>query len=474
MYDVTFADKELEIKLQEINSLEMMLREATINEQALTIRIGESKKRMESLPDIVQASQTVQARRGKEIQLMQRELDITLQRYTKENPKVKEMMLKLEQLKKIDAEQGDEPILPDTQTYSANMIKQAVETELANMESERLALLCKIENYNNQIEMAKLELAKLTSMQEGYLDAKHNLNVARELFKMIDQRIVEARMAMDATAYDIDFLERAEPALQPESTGRKILAVLSTFGMAFIGVAFVLAYAIFSPGVKVPGDLDSMDAVEFIGVLPRKKNSTLTTYFSTLQIVVNRIDSRLSEVGPTMVTFASVKSGEGKTTIMDDITDMKSVTGKKILILKRVLEPDVNRSIQVPTNSIINFQDFREENMNVPEPVKINDKTSRLYYIVGNNISKLNILPEVVVNFKNKYSEFDYIFIELFSPKRNYQVSGCIMQSAHYNILVTKYGANTVSAIDKITKLAVSSSTNKVGTVINFGDLNLS
>ena len=86
---------------------------------------------------------------------------------------------------------------------------------------------------------------------------------------------------------------------------------------------------------RVPSDIDSMPAVEFIGVLPRKKNSTLATYFSTLQVVVNRIDDHFNDDKPTLITFSSLKRKEGKSTIIDDITDMKSTTGKKILILKR-------------------------------------------------------------------------------------------------------------------------------------------
>ncbi|OXU16046.1 GumC family protein [Sedimentisphaera salicampi] len=465
-------DQELEMKMGQLSEAEVAYQEALMQKEELESRIEDMKKRIDDLPEKIQVSETVTRESGKEIELLERELERSLQRYTENNPKIKEMKLKLKQLKKYKQENAQEKEVPDSRTFSLNSVRQDLESQLTSMKNEYVVLDETISKRKKRIEEIRSELKGISNIQEEYMNAKHKVDVSRELLDVIDRRISEVRIAKDSSSHDIGILERAVAPVFPEPTGRKILAIVSTFGTAFFGVVFVLVYAIFSPGVKVPGDLDSMTAVEFIGTLPKKKNSTLTTYFSTLQVVVNKID-QLTSSGTIMVSFSSVKNKEGKSTIMDDITDMKSVTGKRFLILKRVVEEDAKRIIQVPKESIINFQDFREENMDLPEPVRINERVSRLYYIIDSNVSKMNILPEMVENFKNSFSEYDYIFVELFSPKKNYQVSSCIMHSSNYNILVTKYGSNTVSALDKVTKLASAGTDKKVGTVINFGDLSL-
>ncbi|ARN55855.1 GumC family protein [Sedimentisphaera salicampi] len=465
-------DQELEMKMGQLSDAEVAYQEALMKKEELNSKIEDMKKRIADLPEKIQVSETITRESGKEIEMLERELERSLQRYTENNPKIKEMKLKLKQLKKYKQENAQEKEVPDSRTFSLNTIRQDLESQLTSMKNEYVVLDETISKRKKRIEEIRSELKGISNIQEEYMNAKHKVDVSRELLDVIDRRISEVRIAKDSSSHDIGILERAVAPVFPEPTGRKILAIVSTFGTAFFGVVFVLVYAIFSPGVKVPGDLDSMTAVEFIGTLPKKKNSTLTTYFSTLQVVVNKID-QLTSSGTIMVSFSSVKNKEGKSTIMDDITDMKSVTGKRFLILKRVVEEDAKRIIQVPKESIINFQDFREENMDLPEPVRINERVSRLYYIIDSNVSKMNILPEMVENFKNSFSEYDYIFVELFSPKKNYQVSSCIMHSSNYNILVTKYGSNTVSALDKVTKLASAGTDKKVGTVINFGDLSL-
>ena len=119
-------------------------------------------------------------------------------------------------------------------------------------------------------------------------------------------------------------------------------------------------------------------------------------------------------------------------------------------------ESEYNRNIQIPESSIVNLGSIiGDEVSERPKPVELSGNISRLYYIVDRNISKMNITPETVNNLLNNYNDYDYIFIELFPPKRNLQVSSCFMRMADYNILITCYGKNNFAVIDKITRSAV-------------------
>ncbi len=468
------ADEELKLKLLRLSEIQIKLEEAKLSKLEYQSKSDDLKIRIAALPDTVKISETMTSQREKEKLSLVRNLELMKQRYTDSHPEIIDIKTKIKQL---DAELRSGSVtsvnLPDSETFANNPLKASLIIEQNRMDNELNSVDEQIVAYYKIIENMRIELRGLSSVQEAYFNLKQKVDSSRELLNTIDKRISEARIARDASTHDIAILERAEPPLSPESSGRKLMAIISMFGMAFICLIFVMAYAIFSPAVKVPSDLDSMSAVEFIGVLPKKKNSTLTTYYSTLQVVVNRLDDHLNKNGPTLVTVSSLKGKEGKSTIIDDITDMKATSGKKTLILKRIREAEYNRSVQVPTNSIVDLASIRDDVIERPKPVELGTNISRLYYIVDRNISKINISPETVTNFVNNYNEYDYIFIELFSPKRNFQVASSIIRMADYNILVTRYGKDSFTVVDKITRSAVHGTKRKIGTVINCGDLSL-
>jgi len=473
-FGLFMADEELKLKLSRLSEIQLKLEEAKLSKLEYQSKVADLKTRIAALPDKVKISETMTSQREKEKLSLERDLELKQKQYTELHPDIINLKTKIKQLE-AELSTGSETAvnLPDSETFANNPLKDSLILAENNIESNLNSVDEQIAAYGKIIETIQRELRELSSVQEAYFNLKQKVDSSRDLLNTIDKRISEARIARDASTHDIAILERAEPPLAPESTGRKLMSIISMFGIAFICLVFVMAYAIFSPGVKVPSDLDSMSAVEFIGVLPKKKNSTLTTYFSTLQVVVNRLDDHLNKNGPTLVTVSSLKAKEGKSTIIDDITDMKAASGKKALILKRIRESEYNRSVQVPGNSIVDLSSIRNDASERPKPVELSANISRLYYIVDRNISKINISPETVTNFVNNYNEYDYIFIELFSPKRNFQVASCIIRMADYNIMVTRYGKNSFSVVDKITKSAVHGTKRKIGTVINCGDLSL-
>ena len=469
------ADEELKLKLKQLSDTELKLEDVRLKKRELISKVEDIKTRIEGMPDTVKISETMTSQREKELLFLEREMELMKQRYTDSHPEMIELRLKIQQVRSELASDSltDVRNLPDSETFAQNAIKQSMIIELNRMENELHAFDDQIAAYDEIMLNIREELRSLSSVQETYFNLRQKVESSRQLLDMVDNRISEARIARDANTHDLAILERAVPPVFPESTGRRLMGIVSTFGMAFICLLFVMSYAIFSPGVKVPSDLDSMPAVDIIGVLPRKKNSTLGTYFSTLQVVVNKIDQHVTKGKPTLISVSSLKHKEGKSTLIDDITDMKSSTGKKMLIIKRIRESEYNRNIQVPANAVVNLASIRDDVIERPKPVEISGNISRLYYIVDRNISKLNISAETIDNLIANYNEYDYIFFELFSPKRNLQVSSCIMRAADYNILITLYGKNGFSNIDKITRSAMEGSKRKVGTVINCGDLSL-
>ncbi len=473
-YGLFMADEELKLKLTRLSEIQIKLEEAKLAKLEYQSKASDLKRRIAELPDTIKISETMTSQREKEKLSLERELELKKQQYTELHPVIINLKTKIKQLdEELSSGSLTSVNLPDSETFANNPLKASLILEENRMDNELSSVDEQIAAYGKIVETIRQELRDLSSVQEAYFNLVQKVDSSRELLNTIDKRISEARIARDASTHDIAILERAETPLAPESTGRRLMSIISMFGIAFICLLFVMAYAIFSPAVKVPSDLDSMSAVEFIGVLPKKKNSTLTTYFSTLQVVVNRIDDHLNKGRPTLVTFTSLKAKEGKSTIIDDVVDMKATSGKKSLILKRVLENEYNRSVQVPINSIVDLSSIRDDVMERPKPVELSANVSRLYYIVDRNISKINISPETITNLVNNYNDYDYIFVELFSPKQNFQVASCVMRMADYNILITSYGRNSFSVVDKITRSAVHGTKRKIGTVINCGDLSL-
>ena len=216
------ADEELKLKLKQLSETDLKHEEAGLKKKELASKVNDLKERIGKLPDTVKISETMTSQREKELQFLQRELELMLQKYTESHPEVLELKMKIEQLES-ELRDGSESnkTLPDSETFAQNSLKQSLILELNRMENELNALDEQMEAYQEMMGNIQNELHDLSSVQETYFNLKQKVDSARELLDTVDKRISDARIARDANTHDIAILERAVPPVSPEASGPK-------------------------------------------------------------------------------------------------------------------------------------------------------------------------------------------------------------------------------------------------------------
>lgn len=443
---VSYED-ELGLKLQKLSQMELELEQTLMEEKETLTKIEDLKSRISKLPDQVKLTETYRQLEESLRRDLQRKLEELQQKYTDENPKVVEVKSQLEALDKNSATSNKKTV--DEETYGENFIKRSLLINMTTLENELVAIREKIIGYHESIARYKLNLDDMTQKQKEYFDTKRKVDLKRELLKIVETRIQESKMARDANVGDLEIVEKAQTPKTPEPTRRKIMAGLVLLGVFGLGMGYTALRAVLDWTVKTPADVKSIKGLNHLGVLPDKNRVNETDYYSHLQRILYQLDEQAGDRKPVVVTFAGLNGREGKTTLIQEIMDIKTRVGKKVLIIERVFDTqDFPKGSVINDYLFLNVKDF-------PVPVKLSTTCFKLYLVAGSDFYREYLSGDRFQDFMNQLSDFDYILLELFNYPVNMQVYNCIVGASSINLMMMRY-RNT-------SKIALNNTLNEIG-----------
>jgi len=335
---------------------------------------------------------------------------------------------------------------------------------LTTFENELLAIGEKIEGYKNSINKFCSELGAMTAKQKDYSNAQNKVELARELLKIIEDRIIKAKLAKEANVGDLEILEYASVPKTPQPTRKKLIAVAAFCGTGFLGTMLVVASALLNTTIKTKVDLKGIEGVDFLGVLPDKKKVNIQSFFSDLQVIVNKIDNNDTQLKPYLMAFLSLDPTDGKSTLINEIAGLKSKNGKSVLVIEK------NPSPEIVEQSIINKSLFGLQGDNTIVPIKSGDNLDKLYWKANSDICQMNLTKEQIRMFLLNLGGYDYILMEMFEIGMNVQIASNIISVADNSVIVSKFKKTSRSELQKIMSNILDTNNSQVGVVINFFD----
>jgi carbamate kinase len=153
---------------------------------------------------------------------------------------------------------------------------------------------------------------------------------------------------------------------------------------------------------------------------------------------------------------------------MNEIAWMKTRSGKRALLVERILVIENASNVdEIPPESVINDWLFGGSGTIPVTQRQAADGLYKLYFMVDEDLCQRNLTREMAAQFIEQFSDYDYIFIELFNLDRNIQVLSHLMAVATYNLVVVRYKKTLFSALNRVTAEIAEATDIRMGAVLN-------
>ena len=285
---------------------------------------------------------------------------------------------------------------------------------------------------------------KIGITESEYLELLHSLTLAK-----LKQQNVELSSSLKIV--DQPFLP-----IEPKASKRKIFVIIAGL-VGFIIILFLLILVeYFDSTIKTAERLENLIKIKLAGIYPllfadKKSNSIDLKYVTNrsiemisqnLKLKINNVDTILTK--PNLVVFFSTRKKEGKSIIIDEITNKFREFGDKVLCLK-----------------------YFHVNNNNDKTQNHSDHNDNYTYNVDSNFFEIKNITELLdKNYIPKHDDIKYIFIEL-PPILNISYPSDIIHEANLSILICRANRSWSKADTNVLNVFKEVSKNKILSILN-------
>jgi len=297
--------QEVEVKLQE---LEGELHAVTEEELRLREDIGRE-------PDmIVQSSYYVNPLQ-KNLAEMEWTLSQARGRYTDDNPKVKDLVMRIDKIKAL-IEGGTDDASP-SETFASNPIKQELAITRYEAKTQELRLNTQVARMTDVLADLSERITTLTQQRKTHQALTLKLEAAQGLQNDLSQRVDSLNVLMLGKVGDFELLERASVPTQSEGTGRTLLVLAITVLGGGMALVVALLRELFSGQIHTLKDLALCTDIELMAEFANTATPLLdlSNPVSEQASMFRRFTNDLQRAtSQQQLAFVSVDGDQGATT----------------------------------------------------------------------------------------------------------------------------------------------------------------
>ena len=392
------------------------------------------------------------------------ELRVLQERFTDHNPKVKALLSEIATLqKKLDEDKGKERPASKT-TYGKNRRVTDLEKDIFSAEIKVKAIDASLKKYTQDRPLIKAKLASLNKTAAEYKEIKRKIDLAHKMLEKLDMGVTEMKLALDSSVSDLRVFEKAEPPIYPMVDKRKKVVIFGfILGVILAGI-LAIALEIIDLTIKSKFDIEKVLCIKPLGTLPKINEVRLKKFYSSIQAIFSKIFKNETETKNKnlLITFGDVEGGTGKTFFIKKCIDVFAPMDKKILYISSCNELASGLVKYKINDFIYNGQKFDEE--------LANENNDHLYFLLDNYSYIVPLNAEQIVQFISNFNEYDFIFWELFSFKKNEPLFATICSVAHSTIIMTKFKKTKKIAAVNCIKHLKESNVKNIGGIVNSVD----
>lgn len=428
---------------------------------SLKIEIEEYRKQIKKLDPEIKLSYEVTTLDDTELVLKKNQLAVLKHRYTPENPKVKKLASEIEEMEKKMKEEKEKERPASKTTYGKNWHVMRLEEKIFNARTELKGLEGALKQYEAEEPAIEAKLAELDKTAAEYNEIKRRADLEYALLRKIDLGVTEMSLALSSNVSDLRIFEKAEPPVYPMESKRKKWVIFGFIvGVILAGITAV-ALEVTDLTVKSKFDVENVLNINALGSLPKINEVRLKKFYSAIQAIFSRIfkndiDSHKKNI---LVTFGDVDGETGKTFFIKKCIDVFGPMEKKILYISSCNELASGLVKYKINDYIYNGQKMDEE--------LADENNDHLYFLLDNYSYIVPVKAAQVQAFINGFSDYDFIFWELFDFKKNEPLFATICSVAHYTVIMTKFKKTKKMAAVKCIKHLKEHNVRNIGGIVN-------
>jgi capsular polysaccharide biosynthesis protein len=462
-HGVTSEHIEKSLDIMELDEVEDEIALAEQKKNALEIAIKECKEKINKLEPEVKLSYEVTTVDDTALVLKKNELETLRQRYTDINPKVKKVIAEIKVLeKKMKMEKAQKAKRPARKiTYGKNWQLTRIEEQIFQAETELKSTEFKLQKHQLKKDKIEKRMLMLKKSAEEYNELNRKISLQQELLKKIDKGVTEMSLALSSNVSDLRIFEKAEPPVYPTvDKRRKILVFGGLIGVILAGICAVFL-EIIDLTIKSKFEIENVLRVEALGSLPKINEVRLKKFYSAVQIVFTRIfkSDIKADRHNVLIAFGDVEGGTGKTFFIKKCIDIFGPMDKRILYISSCSEL-ASGLVKYKVNDYI-------YNNQAVDPDLAAENNDHLYFLLDNYSYIVPISPKQIEEFINSFTEYDFIFWELFEFRKNEPLFANICSVASSTVLLAKFKKTKKMAMVKCVKHLREHGVKKIGAVVN-------
>jgi len=429
--DVISIDSERDQLYEKLKLVEVRKIESLMKTDEMRVKISDLEKKMAELPQEVMMTWTFTNTDEKKLILLKKELELLMTRYTTINPKVQNLQAEIDTLELKIANPDRAPEPPDNTSWGPNGLIQTYEVDKTRYEGELKAARANLIGYNNEIKAIKNNLIHFNTINDNHLELQRQLELSKDVLRIIEGRIAESRMALDTNTNDFQLFERAVMPKYPVNISKKIIVLGSGMFMGFVLLVFFLGKELFDFRVKSKLDYEKYIGIPLLGQIPSEEGANANKFYANLQFMLDNLFDVIKGVTkPPIITIGSVNPETGKSFLMNEFSKMLGSTSK-VLIIECVKD----LSIEIEDYEINTYLDDDK-----PFEVKeISANINKCYFWTGEQIFKKMYKTSDFHKLYGLFMNYDYILWELFPSNYNIQLYHAVTKSADANLLVGRF-----------------------------------
>jgi uncharacterized protein involved in exopolysaccharide biosynthesis len=345
-YKISDITTQIQVLVTDISSLKMQYETSKAQVKALTKDLDRLNRAIEKEPEMIVQSSYYQNPLKKNLTELEWALEQARGRYTDDNPKVIDLISRINQIKSLIERGKDED--NQSNTFAHNPVREELmtkryETEgLLNQERIRAASL---EKTLRELE-ERLEL--LSAKQKDYEQLKAKKDAAALLRSKLANRVEEARVMMERNEADFEILERAVPPDEPESSGRRIMVIAGAVLGTGAGLFLALLLELLDKRVRTRRDALDLGGTELVlefQHVPDYEQVVIDTQYPTEPVVtifrrfVNKLDAALKPEQWQSLAIISLERRVGRSLIATDMAQTLALKEREVILVDADLTP---------------------------------------------------------------------------------------------------------------------------------------
>lgn len=459
-YGVISIPHETQSRFELLKTIEIDMAENALMIKEMETKIDEMQSNIDEVPEEVVMNWTYNLTDENKLLELEKELETMLARYTDDNPKVIKLRAEIGELQ-AQIEQKEKRDIPNVVTWGPSALKEVYSIDKARFLAEKEAALKKNAEFENQIAVIRTSLENLTSIQKEFFEIERQLETNKDVLKLVEGRLAEAKMAMQSNVSDIEILESARAPHHPESGRRKLIVLLTGIIIFVFGASYLIVKELLSPATKSEKDFTEAIRIPLIASLPDENSVATQVFYRNLQVMLDNIQRGTAGLPKPVITLGNDVQETGKSFIANELIQIICQKERKVLFIDTV-------KTLPEGNELFVINDFLFEKSDSFMIDTRHRLVHHAYFHAGDDTFTTVLDTERVHLFISKLDDYDFIFWELFEFSYNIQLFSSIALASDLLLVVARFERSNRNSLIRLVSFLQERKFQKIYGVLNY------